>query len=218
MRHAAALLALLLLAGPALAQGTGNSLTNVPGTNVPGTSAPGTTAPGMGMPGAGASGNFGSGSSGSNTSGGSASGGGIPGLAIPGLAIPGPNIPGSIFSGTGMPNTFSPGTSAPGGVGQLYGGTGLPPLPGTALPFTCPTVMGGRLLATSDVYDGPPLRGMPAPGRGGAWTLRRHNWPGNAYYLDCEYGLDRPPLGIRLPSHVRSCKRPRGQPHQIICH
>ncbi len=185
------MLAAMFCAGPAFAQGAANPGSVIPATPpavTPGARVPGATMPAPSMP--------------------------VPN--IPGLSIPGPNIPGSIFTGGGMPGSpstgaASPGLSSspdapPGGIGQLYGGTGLPPVPGTALPFTCPAKDGGRALATSHVYDGSPLRGMPLPGVRGTWTLRPHNWPGNAYYIDCEYGLDRPPLGIRLPSHVRSCR------------
>ncbi len=192
------MLAVAFYAGPAFAQGAAS-----PGSVIPAT--PGARVPGATMPGSA-----------------------IPVPNIPGLTIPGPNIPGSIFTGGGMPGdsatgAASPGGSSspdapPGGIGQLYGGTGLPPVPGTALPFTCPTKYGGRRLETSDIYDGSPMRGMPLPSVRGTWTLRPHDWPGNAYYIDCEYGLDRPPLGIRLPANIRSCKRPRGKPHQVVCH
>jgi hypothetical protein len=58
---------------------------------------------------------------------------------------------------------------------------------------------------------------MPVPSREGAWKLTPHSWPGDAYYLSCEYGEDRPPLGIRLPQRVRECRRPKDDMTQVSC-
>lgn len=188
MRRAAILLAACLFAGPALAQGTG-----VPGTGIPGT---GTQAPGI--------------------PGGSQSNMGLPDAGAPGAGMPAPAVPdlGDDSTASPPPNPGSPGTS-PGS--HIYTGTDLPPVPGSAMPFTCPTVHGGRLLASSDIYDGTPLRGTLMPPRNDKWTLPPHEWPGNFYYISCEYGYDRPPLGIRLPPRVKTCARPAEDPTQVAC-
>ena len=148
----------------------------------------------------------------------------VPGVAAPPMAMPDPLVfPDMSAPDTGMPDASAPDASTPeaGGVpapgNAIYSGTGLPPLPGSAPAFTCPTMHGGRLLASSDVYDGTPLRGMPVPSREGEWKLAPHSWPGDAYYLSCEYGVDRPPLGIRLPQRVRACRRSKDDPTQVSC-
>ena len=145
-----------------------------------------------------------------------AQGAGLPGMTLPGSiapSMPAP-LPDDENPSASAPQA-SPDVTAPGS--QVYTGTGLPPVPGSTPPITCPIVHGGRLLASSDVYDGPPLRGNLVPQRNRKWHLKPHDWPGNAYYLSCEYGYDRPPLGIRLPARVKTCIRPNGDPVQVAC-
>ncbi len=186
-----ALLALLALgAGPARAQGTNPPTSAIPGALLPGAAAPAPGLPGTGLPDTG-----------------------LPGTGLPGLGTPAAGLP-----GLGSGSDVAPAAPAPANPGaRIYTGTGLPPLPGSIQPFTCPTVHGGRLLVASDVYDGSPLRGSLMPSRNGKWSLPPHNWPGNAYFISCEYGYDRPPLGIRLPQRVRVCKRPTDDPTQVAC-
>jgi hypothetical protein len=150
-----------------------------------------------------------------------AQGTGLPGTSLPGMGVPGAGIPGLGTGDSTNPSNRSeqaPGTStnnAP--SSRLYTGTGLPPLPGSRMAITCPTVHGGRLLVSSDVYNGSPIRGTLMPQHGGKWSLPPHDWPGDAYFISCEYGYDRPPLGIRLPQHVRACERPKDDPMQVSC-
>ncbi len=232
MRWLALLPALLLVCGTALAQGTSTPPSSFGGTSVPGASLPGTGLPGTSLPGAALPGQ-------------GASGTGVPGMGVPDFGLPGlgtggdagaggsgapPSIaPGGIVPRTGiytgtnplpLPGTTPPQAIAPGGIvpkSGIYVGTGPAPLPGSSAPFTCPTFHGARLLVSSHIYDGPPLNGTLMPDRNGIWHLPPHDWPGHAYYLSCDYGYDRPPLGIRLPQHVRSCKRPTGDPTQVTC-
>jgi hypothetical protein len=166
------------------------------GTGLPGTGLPGTGLPGTGLPGTG-----------------------LPGTSLPGMGGPGAAIPGlGTDEGTSpsAPNPNASGDLTP--SSKIYTGTGLPPLPGSRQPITCPTVHGGRLIASSDVYDGSPMRGTLMPQRNGKWNLPPHDWPGNAYFISCEYGYDRPPLGIRLPQRISACERPKGDPTQVACH
>ncbi|MDE2332958.1 MAG: hypothetical protein KGK10_00295 [Rhodospirillales bacterium] len=151
---------------------------------------------------------------------------GVPGVGLPGLGVPGASALGGGGLGTGALGGGLPGLESGSAItsppsvnpgARIYTGTGLPPLPGSIAPLTCPTVHGGRLLVRSDVYNGPPMRGSVMPLRNGKWSLPPHNWPGDAYFISCEYGYDRPPLGIRLPQRVRVCKRPADDPTQVAC-
>ncbi len=227
MRRLASLPGMLLVAGTALALVTGAALaqgTTTPPSSFPGTSLPGTGLPGTGLPGTGASGT------------------GVPGTGVPDLGLQGSGngtgagaatapstAPGGIVPKTGiytgtsplpLPGTTTTPSIAPGGIVPntgIYTGTGPLPMPGGGMVYTCPTVHGGRLLVGSHIYDGPPLDGTLMPNRNGKWHLPPHDWPGHAYYLSCEYGYDRPPLGIRLPQHVGACRRPTGDTTQVTC-
>jgi hypothetical protein len=148
-----------------------------------------------------------------------------PGVRAQGTGLPPPSVP---DTGTALPGLGDPSVpakpSSPGGMpdataprGGIYSGTDLPPVPGSRQPILCPIVHAGRLLASSDVYDGTPLRGTLMRAHDKIWTLPPHEWPGDAYYISCEYGYDRPPLGIRLPQYVRSCRRPNDDPVQVAC-
>ena len=149
----------------------------------------------------------------------------LPGATLPAPTIPSTPAPGGIVGPTpgitGMGSGENGMPAARGGIvgptTGVYTGTNLAPMPGAALPFTCPKEHGGRRLASSDVYDGPPMTGNLVIQTGGAWHLKPQEWPGNAYYISCEYGVDRPPLGVRLPARIHECKRPLGSTTEVVC-
>jgi hypothetical protein len=151
-----------------------------------------------------------------------------PAVRAQGSGLLAPSTPDTGIPGGSLPSLgdddATPATPPPGGLpdattprGGIYSGTDLPPVPGNRQPIICPIVHAGRLLASSDVYDGPPLRGTLMRVHDQKWTLPPHDWPGDAYYLSCEYGYDRPPFGVRLPAYVRTCSRPNDDPVQVAC-
>lgn len=148
---------------------------------------------------------------------------GVPRVTLPNTNTLVPQAPvGGIVGYGGTGSGAGPGTTpdATGGIVPptgIYTGTSLAPGPGAVVPYTCPAEHGGRTIASSDVYDGPPMTGRLVAQSGGAWRLKPHAWPGDSYYLSCEYGLDRPPLGVRLPARIRECKRPVGSIKQVVC-